>query len=938
MEDIQYIGEHLWIGQIGHFLVLLAFVAALFSAFSFFKDFRSAEPKWSSLAKGSYWLHSISVWGVIGLILYAMLHHMYEYDYVYRTVSDTSALEYLLAAFWADQEGSFLLWMFWHCVLGLILMYRKPKWSAGAMVTLGLIQAFLTAMLLGIYLPTGDEDFKFGSNPFILVRDVYQAPIFANADYLTLIEGRGLNPLLQNYWMTIHPPVLFLGFASLSIPFSMVMSGLSMSFDKGMLTPLLKWSLFSASIFGLGILMGGAWAYEALTFGGYWAWDPVENTSLVPWLILLAGIHTNLIAKATSYSIKTTYAYYLLAFIMVVYSTFLTRSGILGDTSVHAFTTMGLETQLALFIVFFAGLAIVKYFIGGKGIPVRPTEEAIYSREFWMFVGALVLFFSGFLMTASTSLPVFNKLAELWDPNHIPVAIDDPMEHHNKYQIWIGIFMGTLTGVAVYLRYQGANWNTYKLKLAKRLGISVGISILLTWTIGTVLNTFTWQHHLFLFAGLFTFVSNLDYLFFIIKRNTKMTGAALSHMGFGVLILGIMFSGLNKKTLTGSAFTQGDFTTGNAVDKATVLIKNLPFYQGDYLMNYTGDTLVGNLRKYELEFKKLDKDKKVIDAFTTYPSALYNQEFSKIAALNPGNERKLLYDVFTASAPNEHMQDIEIAKAMEDSLKYLSYLITPGEIINDSFWVASIGEPIYNYEIPEKDLRHADTSGYDLTFGIPLSVKSARTGRVHDVIAGLGLRDAFVFQYPAVIDELGIKIKLAEEVFSNVFTEEDALTYEDVTLSIGSDVDWNGYKVSLTSFDREVNHVNYSKEEGDLAVGANLSITSPSGDITILNPIYILRNSQQFSIKDYDAASGIHSRFTQIDPRTEQMTFRLAIDNREETNYELLIASGVPRSDILIVEANIFPGINLVWLGCLMMLGGLFMSLWVKMGKAKAST
>jgi cytochrome c-type biogenesis protein CcmF len=92
--------------------------------------------------------------------------------------------------------------------------------------------------------------------------------------------------------------------------------------------------------------MGGAWAYEALSFGGYWAWDPVENMSLVPWLVLIAGIHANLIAKQTGHSIKSTYIFYLLAFILIVYSTFLTRSGVLGDTSVHAFTEMGLEAQL----------------------------------------------------------------------------------------------------------------------------------------------------------------------------------------------------------------------------------------------------------------------------------------------------------------------------------------------------------------------------------------------------------------------------------------------------------------------------------------------------------------------------------------------------------------------------------------------------------------
>src|SRR5690606_32062162 len=140
------------------------------------------------------------------------------------------------------------------------------------------------------------------------------------------------------------------------------------------LKPVMPWASFSAAVLGIGILMGSAWAYEALSFGGYWAWDPVENTSLVPWLILIAGIHTNLIAKNTEYSIKSTYIFYLLAFILVVYSTFLTRSGIVGDTSVHAFTAMGLENQLIFFILLFSGIAIVSYFLKRKNIPAPKKE------------------------------------------------------------------------------------------------------------------------------------------------------------------------------------------------------------------------------------------------------------------------------------------------------------------------------------------------------------------------------------------------------------------------------------------------------------------------------------------------------------------------------------------------------------------------------------
>ena len=158
-------------------------------------------------------------------------------------------------------------------------------------------------------------------------------------------DGNDLNPLLQNYWMVIHPPVLFMGFASTIVPFAFAIAGLWKKKFGEWTKPALPWALFSAAVFGVGIMMGAMWAYESLTFGGYWAWDPVENASLVPWLILVSGIHTLLIYKHTGHSLRATHIFFILVFGFILYSTFLTRTGILGDTSVHAFTDLGMNFQ-----------------------------------------------------------------------------------------------------------------------------------------------------------------------------------------------------------------------------------------------------------------------------------------------------------------------------------------------------------------------------------------------------------------------------------------------------------------------------------------------------------------------------------------------------------------------------------------------------------------
>lgn len=930
MQDIKYLGEHLWVGFLGHALILLGFVAALFAAYSYFQSTKKSDFSWNRMGRLSYLVHGVSLLCAMALIFYAMVNKMYEYIYVYRTVSDTLPMKYLLAAFWEDQEGSFLLWMFWHIVLGFILIWKSGKWEASVMTTLSLIQAFISSMLLGLYLPFGDADTKIGSNPFSLIRDVFEGPIFANADYLSLVTGTGLNPLLQNYWMTIHPPVLFLGFASVSIPFCYAIAGLSKGFHTDLMKSILSWALFSSFIFGLGILMGSAWAYEALTFGGYWAWDPVENSSLVPWLLLVAGVHTNLIANHTGYSYKSTYIYYLSAFVMTLYSTFLTRSGVLGETSVHAFTTLGLENQLILFLVFAVGISTYK-FIRSKDIPVKVKEEDLYSREFWMFVGALVFLFSATLMTASTSLPVYNKIMAIFNPDFIGKVIKDQMEHHNRFQIWIGVFMGILSGLAIIFRYKGFNWKAYKNEFIKRLSIFVLIGVVLTYFLQKTLDITAWSQIVLLFAGIFTIISNTAYIISYLKTNLKQAGSSFSHIGFGLMLIGILYTGLNKNTISSNPFAQKDFLDENAVDKAIVLIKGEPFFTTEYWINYVGDTLEGNLRKYHLDFRKVDQNNTTIDSFSTFPSAIYSNDFTKIEAINPGTAHKISYDVFTQAAPPPHMQAIENAKAVEDSLKYLSHLVREGMSFEEDKYDVKVGEVIYNYPFERGD--HGSVDEYDLTLALPLEITIKRNNSKIIAYPGLGLKDALIFSFPDVVDQLGIKIKLAENTFNNVFTEENDLDYVTYIIKDGESFSYDNKTFALDGFNRNPTHRNYKPEEGDIAISANLTMTTDSDSTVELHPLYVIQNLQPFSIKDYDPLTGIHVRFNKINPESGEMTFMVARDKRHEQDIEMFIADDVPRSDILIVQADIFPGINLVWIGSLMMLFGLLLSLIVRLQK-----
>ena len=198
-----------------------------------------------------------------------------------------------------------------------------------------------------------------------MLRDAVTAPIFQlNPDFIPE-NGTGLNILLQNYWMVIHPPTLFLGFSICLIPFAYAISALRLSDFRGWILPTKKWLIYSIIVLGIGIMMGAYWAYETLNFGGYWNWDPVENAVYVPWLFLVASLHSIILAQKNKNYIKTSLILSIISFILILYSTFLTRSGILGDSSVHSFTDLGLSGQLLIYLFSFIILGFFILLRGG---------------------------------------------------------------------------------------------------------------------------------------------------------------------------------------------------------------------------------------------------------------------------------------------------------------------------------------------------------------------------------------------------------------------------------------------------------------------------------------------------------------------------------------------------------------------------------------------
>ena len=645
---MEFIGELLLPGQLGHFFAILSLVASLLATIAFFKATNTTDllkkNSWIRLARIAFLAETISVIAIFASLYFIISNHLFEYKYAWQHSSKALQVEYLLSCFWEGQEGSFMLWSFWHCVLGWVLIWRAKKWEAPVMTVVSFMQFCLATMLIGIYFFNA----KVGSSPFVLLRnEMKDAPIFSQANYLSFVkDGNGLNALLQNYWMVIHPPILFLGFASTIVPFAYAIAGLWTKDHKGWTRPAIPWAAFSGAILGVGIMMGAAWAYESLTFGGYWAWDPVENASIVPWLVMIAGMHTNLIFKSSGYSLKSTYVFYILSFMLVLYSTFLTRSGILGDTSVHAFTDLGMNSQLILFLLVFFVPAFTLFFLRSKEIPTIIKEENTYSREFWMFIGALVLFLSGMVIIVTTSLPVFNKiLSTKW------AVGDDPEGFHNQVQVFVAIIIGMLTAITQYLKYK----DTARKYLFKKIMVPTIAAVLLSAAI-TIWGGIAYDKkgigfliavHLAVFAAVYSIVANSSYVWLVMKGRVKAAGASVAHVGFALVLLGILISSSKKSVLSYNTTGMSPLKIGDKESplENITLVKGVSTDMGKYMVTYKGDTLNKNDRKryYEINFvKKSDKE-----TFSLYPDIIENNKGSEGVTPNPDAKHYWNKDIFT---------------------------------------------------------------------------------------------------------------------------------------------------------------------------------------------------------------------------------------------------------------------------------------------------
>jgi cytochrome c-type biogenesis protein CcmF len=761
--DIQFVGENLLPGKIGQFFIVLAFAASLLSTISYFFATRSKEhteqKSWQLIGRVSFLTNWVSVAGIGITLFYLILNHFNEYYYVYSHSSKALPVYYIVSAFWEGQEGSFWLWAFWQSLLGVILIWKAKTWENSVMTVVAFSQVFLTSMLLGVEI-LGE---RIGSSPFILLRDAKDlkamAPVvFADPEnfknYLKFItDGRGLNPLLQNYWMVIHPPTLFLGFASMVVPFAYAVAGLWQRKYKEWVKPALPWALFAVMVLGTGIIMGSFWAYEALNFGGFWAWDPVENASIIPWLMLIGGVHVMIAFKNTGHAFFTAIVLVLLSFVLVLYASFLTRSGILGETSVHSFTDLGMFGHLILYNVVFLAIPTVLLILRWKELPITNKDEETYSREFWMFIGALVVTVACIQVIFSTSVPVFNAA---FGTNFAPPI--DAIKYYNQWQAPFAILVTIISGFSQFLKYKRTDPRKFYSSIVASVVFALFVTALFVWITGVYSNL---MYILLSFSCIFAILSNLRVVAQGFGGRNKLVGAAVAHIGFALLLVGALVAAAtsNPISINASNFIPvKDFEKVEKPGQNMVLYRNEPKKMGKYTVTYVSDTTVAPNTYYKLNFKVIDqKTGEVKEDFDLNPHVQVNEKMGLIAS--PDTKHYVTTDIYThiTSAPDKSEEHgSHEGHSEEENYKAPRIInVSVGDTIHTNSGIITV--KALNFKPVAKDLK---LESKDIAVGLPLEIDL--NGKKYSAEPLFLVKGNNTFDFARNIDDLSLRLRFTK--------------------------------------------------------------------------------------------------------------------------------------------------------------------------------
>src|SRR5690349_12856571 len=367
---------------------------------------------------------------------WALFHHDFNVEYVAAYTSRNLPIFYTWSALYAGQKGSLLFWATVLSVFGSLAMVVTPRHNRPLLpYVAGVLSAvpafFLSVMLFAWLVPPHTSANPFDRLPY------------------TPLDGGGLNPQLQNPGMVFHPPMLYLGYISITIPFAFAIAALlSKRLDADWLVAIRKWTLLSWLFLSIGICLGMWWAYVELGWGGYWAWDPVENASLLPWLTMTAFLHSVMVQEKRGMLKKWNLALIIGSWLLSIFGTFITRSGVIS--SVHSFTQSSVGYFFLAFLIVAAGGSYALYV---TRLPLMMSEtrlESMVSREASFLFNNLLLIVIAFAVLWGTLLPILSELVQ-----GTKITVGPPF--FNQVNVPLGLALLALTGIGPLIAWRRAS-------------------------------------------------------------------------------------------------------------------------------------------------------------------------------------------------------------------------------------------------------------------------------------------------------------------------------------------------------------------------------------------------------------------------------------------------------------------------------------------------
>src|SRR6266508_4121601 len=413
---------------LGHLSLWLAFLVGLWGAITGFAGGAQQRADLQQSARhATFALFAALLVAVISLEV-AIFRHDFSVQYVASRTSRNLPTFYLWSALYSGQEGSLL---FWAAVLSLfgaltqVLTSRRHRVYLPyvAAVTCAVATFFISVML-------------FSANPF------QRLPF-------TPLDGSGMNPQLQNPGMVFHPPMLYLGYISITIPFAFAVAALlTKKLDADWLVAVRKWTIVSWLFLSIGLLIGMWWAYVELGWGGYWAWDPVENAALLPWLVMAAFLHSVMIQEKRGMLKKWNLALILGAWLLSIFGTFITRSGVIA--SVHSFTQSSVGYFFLAFLVIAGVASFVLYWTRLPLLQAEATLESMVSREASFLFNNLLLIGIAFSVLWGTLFPILSEAVK-----GTKITVGPPF--FNQVNIPLGLALLALTGIGPLIAWRRAS-------------------------------------------------------------------------------------------------------------------------------------------------------------------------------------------------------------------------------------------------------------------------------------------------------------------------------------------------------------------------------------------------------------------------------------------------------------------------------------------------